>query len=73
MSDDGVALFSTAHPKGPWWKYLWLLLFHRGPRASSLELVTLETLARDAPARRILLEKRAAYIFNNAFNEKKDK
>lgn len=42
MSDDGVALTSTAHPRAPWYRRLWWAL--RRPKLSpdSLETITID-------------------------------
>jgi hypothetical protein len=40
MSDDGVALTSTAHPRAPWYKRVWFAL--RRPKLSPDSLETVE-------------------------------
>lgn len=35
----GLALTSTEHPVAPWWKRLWLLLFHRDIDPKTIETV----------------------------------
>jgi len=40
VSDDGIALTSTAHPVAPWYRRIWLWL--RGPRLSPDALETIE-------------------------------
>lgn len=44
---DGVCLKSTSHPIAPWWKRLWLRLFHRDIDPKALETVKTVKL-RDA-------------------------
>lgn len=39
ITGDGVSLTSIAHPRGPWWKSLWLWLFRRDINPHAVETI----------------------------------
>lgn len=48
---DGISLQATVHPKAPWYKSLWLRIFHRDIREPALELVSIDTAIPGSPQR----------------------